>query len=675
MSGYDITNIEALRDEIRRHDYKYYVLDQPEISDKEYDALFRRLIELEEKHPEAVTDDSPSQRVGGAPSSKFVPAPHATPMLSLSNAFDDQELAKFCHSISRSLEIEDEIEYVVEPKLDGVAVELVYESGKLVTASTRGDGYTGENITPNVRTIPSIPLKLRLDNISDEINVLDVRGEVFMNRSHFAELNRYRDETGSQPFANPRNAAAGSLRQLDPKITARRKLNFYAYALGRVEGMELKTHWETLQTLKKLGLPVNLEYTAKSTGLDQILQHYKYLNDVRQDLPYEIDGAVVKVNSLELQSRLGEKARSPRWAIAYKFEALQAVTRIKKIEVSVGRTGALTPVAVMDPVEVGGVTVSRATLHNQDEIDRKDVREGDTVIIQRAGDVIPEVVEVISDKRPQDSEPYKIPDQCPVCNSEAIRVEGQAAKRCVNSLCPARLKETIRHFASRGAMDIDGLGEKIVDQLVDNGLVDDPADLYELSREQIADLDRMGSKSAANLIEAIENSRSPRMDRFLFSLGVPLVGEHVARLLLQEFNDIDELMSAKEDELLNIHGIGPEVTESVMSFFRDPRNKDMIKRLMDKGINPEPIQKDDKTRSSNVQGKAFVFTGSISLPRPDAKRLVEQAGASVKGSVSKKTDYVVAGEDPGSKLDKARDLGVEIISEEEFMRLINKPPE
>jgi DNA ligase (NAD+) len=666
--------IEKLRAEIRRHDHLYYVLDRPEITDAEYDRLFRRLEELEKAHPELITPDSPTQRVGGKPLEKFGQIEHAVPMLSLSNVFDEGEFREFDRRVRRGLGTEEEISYAVEPKLDGVAMELVYRDGLLESGSTRGDGYTGEDVTANIRTIKAIPLKLAGDGIFAGVSLIDVRGEVFMNRSDFDLLNRNRDEEGLVPFANPRNAAAGSIRQLDPRMTAERPLKFIGYALGRVEGTPLPdTHLGTLRGLARLGIPVNLEHTRECVGAEAALDHYRRLEELRERLPYEIDGVVIKVDSLADQDALGVKTRSPRWAVAFKFEPMQATTVIRKIEIGVGRTGALTPVAVMDPVGIGGVTVSRATLHNQDEIDRKDIREGDTVVIQRAGDVIPEVVEVVTEKRPPESAPYSIPDTCPVCASRVVRLEGQAAKRCVNASCPARLKETIRHFASRTAMDIEGLGAKIVEQLVDKGLVDDPADLYDLDAETLAGLDRMAEKSAKNLIEALERSKRAPADRFLFSLGIPLVGEHVARLLMEAFGDVATLAERSVEDLADIHGIGPEVARSVVAFFSEPKNMEVVRRLLESGVEPLPVEGPPADVDSPLAGKTVVFTGSISMKRADAKRAVQAAGGKVSGSVGGKTDYVVAGESAGSKLEKAKELGVEILTEEEFREIAGIP--
>ena len=660
---------EGLREEIRRHDYLYYVMDSPEISDREYDRLFRKLEELEAAYPTLVTPDSPTQRVGGQPLEKFGQVQHAIPMLSLSNVFDEGELREFDQRVKRALGISRDIPYVVEPKLDGVAVELVYEDSLLVAASTRGDGYTGEDITANVRTIKAIPLRLAPKGLFSRVPLIDVRGEIFMNRADFDKLNRSRDEAGLPSFANPRNAAAGAVRQLDPRITSQRPLKFAAHGVGRVDGSLPETQMELLIGLNDLGIPANLANTKLCENIDEAIRHYHVLQEAREKLPYEIDGTVVKVNSLSDQVTLGLRTRSPRWAAAFKFEPLQAQTRVLRIEASVGRTGTLTPVAIMEPVSVGGVTVSRATLHNQDEVDRKDVREGDTVIIQRAGDVIPEVVSVVKELRPNESQPYALPDKCPVCNSHAVRLEGQAAKRCVNVSCPARLKETIRHFASRNAMDIEGLGTKLVEQLVDRALVKNPADLYSLDQATLASLERMADKSASNLMAAIEDSKSVPADRLLFGLGIPLVGEHVARVLLEAFGDIESLSLQSIDEMQRVHGIGPEVAQSVAEFFGEPKNREMIQRLFQADVKPIPLEMPERSAETPLTGKTVVFTGTISMPREDAKRAVENAGGNVTGSVSNKTDFVVAGADPGSKLDKARELGVRILDEEEFREL------
>lgn len=663
----DIPNeIDHLRERIRYHDHLYYVLDSPEISDREYDILFRRLEELERAYPDLVTPDSPSQRVGGEPLDKFGQAAHAVPMLSLSNVFEEQEVLEFDRRIRKTLGVTNGVSYVVEPKLDGVAVELVYEDGALVSASTRGDGYVGEDVTVNVRTIRAIPLRLIHRGSLTAASLIDIRGEIFMHRAAFDLLNRQRDEEGVTTFANPRNAAAGSIRQLDPKITSARPLTFAAHGVGRVEGATVETQMELLTALHDLGLPANLANAAMCKDVEAVLRRYEDLQRMRETLPYEIDGAVIKVNSLAQQAALGIKMRSPRWAVAFKFEPVQATTRIVRIDVGVGRTGTLTPVAIMEPVTVGGVTVSRATLHNQDEIDRKDVREGDTVVIQRAGDVIPEVVQVVLEKRPEKSEPYGIPDTCPVCGSDAVRLQGQAAKRCVNGSCPARLKETIHHFASRNAMDIEGLGTKLIDQMVDRKLITNVADLYTLNLDKLASLERMAEKSASNVLQALERSKKVAADRLLFSLGIPLVGEHVARLLMMEFRDVQTLAAKSSDEIQQVHGIGPEVGQSVTAFFAEPHNREIVRRLLESGVTPVPLETLQRGAESPFTGKTVVFTGTISMPRAEAKKIVEDAGGKVSGSVSSKTDFVVAGDEPGSKLDKAIQLGIRVLSEDDL---------
>jgi DNA ligase (NAD+) len=662
--------IDLLRREIRHHDYMYYVLDTPEISDREYDDLFRKLECFENQYPQFRSPDSPTQRIGGEAIEKFVQMTHAIPMLSLANIFDSGELFDFDARVRKLLGVATPIPYVVEPKLDGIAIELIYRDGFLITGGTRGDGTTGEDVTPNIKTIKAIPLSLRSRGPLSDVGLIDVRGEIFMTRSAFDSLNKERDELGLPSFANPRNAAAGSIRQLDPNVTAQRRLRFYAHGVGRIERGGVSTQMDLLYALNDLGIPSNVEHAKLCIGLEEALIHYNTLAEIRNSLPFEIDGTVIKVNLLEWQDQLGAKSRSPRWAVAYKFAPVQAETRIIRIEVGVGRTGALTPVAIMEPVNVGGVKISRATLHNQDEIDRKDVREGDVVIIQRAGDVIPEVVKVKTELRSPVSHPYKIPNHCPVCGSEAVRLKGQAAKRCVNSSCPARLKETIKHFSSRAAMDIEGLGDKLVEQLVDKGLIQDPADIYYLDVDSLLSLDRMAEKSATNLINSIKRSKSATIDRFLFSLGIPLVGETVARLLVQSFGDMDSIRAKSAAELQEIPGIGPEVAQSVVTFFSEPRNIYMIDRLVSVGVSPGFLVDHNHGESYPLKGRIFVFTGSISLARNEAKRIVVGAGGVVANSVTKKTDYVVVGADPGSKLDKARELGVKVITESEFKDMV-----
>lgn len=659
--------IAKLRKELNYHSYRYYVLDDPEITDAEYDRMFRKLQALEEKFPELVTPDSPTQRVGAAPLEEFETVTHTIPMVSLDNAFDDGEMRDFDQRLRKLLEL-DEIEYTVEPKLDGTAVELVYENGLFTVGSTRGDGFTGENITQNLKTIKSIPLRLMNDKAPIPER-LEVRGEVFYPVAAFKKLNEQRLKAGEPAFINPRNSASGSLRQLDPKLTAERPLDMYAHSLGQVAGYEFKTQWEALETFKKWGFKVN-PLSKVCRGIDAALAHYRKLGELRESLPYEIDGSVAKVNSFELQRRAGMRTRSPRWAIAYKYEAQQETTQILSIEVQVGRTGTITPVAIMQPVMVGGVTVSRATLHNEDEIERLGVKIGDTVVIQRAGDVIPEVVKVIESKRTGKEKKFKFPKKCPVCGEPVVRLEGEVAHRCQNINCPAQLKEGIRHFASKLAMNIDGLGEKLIEQLVDKGLVKSFADLYFLNKDKLAELERMAEKSAQNIIDAIAKSREVAFDRFIYALGMRHVGEHMARVLAKEFGSLQNLLKADAERLQQIHEVGPQVAESVSRFFREKKNLATIERLKKGGVKIREIAK-PKTAEQKFAGKTFVFTGALEkFSRDEAERLVDERGGRASGSVSKKTDYVIAGPGAGSKLDKARELGVTVISEDEFSKMV-----
>jgi DNA ligase (NAD+) len=656
--------IEKLREEIEYHNYRYYVLDQPEITDAEYDRLMRELEKLEEQSPELRTPNSPTQRVGASPLEEFEIVRHTIPMLSLANAFDESEARDFDKRVKKFLGTSEEIEYVAEPKFDGLAIELVYEAGQFVVGSTRGDGVNGENITQNLRTIKTIPLQL----IRNEIPVperLEIRGEVMMQLKRFKELNRKREERDESPFANPRNAAAGSVRQLDPKVTAERPLEIYFYALGEVRGWTFKTQWEVLKTLPKWGLRTN-PHVRKCKNIEEVLDYYHEMNEKRETLPYEIDGTVIKVNSFDLQTRLGEIARSPRWALAFKFQPKQETTKILDIRVQVGRTGALTPVAVMEPVKVGGVEVSRATLHNQDEVDKKDVRVGDTVVIQRAGDVIPEVVEVITSKRKGTETKFKMPSKCPVCGAEVIKEE--AIHRCIGLDCPAQLKGRIRHFASKRAMDIDGLGVKLIDQLVDKGLVKDVADIYYIKKEQLIELERMADKSAQNIIDAIEKSKTKPLSKFLYALGIRNVGETTAEDLACHFQRLEDFFHLSEEDLMEVEGVGPEVAASVHQFFGDKKNRESIDRLKKAGVKViEPKAKE----KGKLAGKTFVFTGALkTFGRDEARTLVESMGATTTSTVSKKVDFVVVGEDPGSKFDKAKELGVKTLTEGEFKKMI-----
>ena len=653
--------IEELRNKLHHHNYRYYVLDDPEISDAEYDRLLRELQELENQHPGLVTPDSPTQRVGAAPLAAFETVTHTVPMLSLDNAMDEAEIRGFDERVKRGLQTSD-VEYICEPKLDGLAIELVYENGVFVLAATRGDGISGEDVTQNVRTIKSIPLRLRSDaEVPPER--LELRGEVILNIASFERLNAQRERDGDSLFANPRNAAAGSVRQLDSTITASRPLDIYCYALGQVIGAEFASQDELLRRLKNWGLKVNtLIKTCKN--IEEVIAYYQGMEAKREELPYEIDGVVVKVNSFELQERLGIRTRSPRWAIAYKFAAKQEITQILDIIAQVGRTGALTPVAKMAPVRVGGVEVRRATLHNQDEIDRKDIRIGDWVVIQRAGDVIPEVVKVIDSKRSGEEQKYKLPETCPSCGGPVVRLESEAVHRCQNLACPAQIKEHIFHFASRRAMDIDGLGEKIIDQLVEKRLVKDVADLYYLTKDQLSGLERMADKSGQNVIDAIRESRERGLERLLFALGIRFVGEHVARVLVNAFSSIEKLKKATVLELMTVHEIGPQVASSVFYFFMQDENIRTLERLKNAGVSFEPME---LPRSDVFAGKTFVFTGTLLFfTRNEAQEIVESLGGRAASSVSKNTDYVVVGANPGSKAEKARQLGVSMISEEEF---------
>ena len=655
--------VDKLREEIEYHNYRYYVLDQPEISDAEYDRLLRELEKLEEQYPELRSPHSPTQRVGAPPLEAFEMVTHTIPMLSLANAFDESEARDFDKRVKKFLRTSADIEYVAEPKFDGLAIELVYERGKFTVGSTRGDGVNGENITQNLRTIKTIPLQL----IEKEIPAperLEIRGEVIMRINKFKELNRKREEKGEPLFANPRNAAAGSVRQLDSKITAKRPLEIYCYGPGEVIGWTFKTQWDFLKTLPAWGLRTNPNVrTCKN--IDEVLDYYHEMNEKRETFPYEIDGTVIKVNDVDVQARLGEISRSPRWALAFKFPPKQETTKVLDIIVQVGRTGALTPVAVMEPVKVGGVEVSRATLHNQDEIDKKDVRIGDTVIVQRAGDVIPEVVQVIATKRKGTEKKFRMPSKCPVCGAEVIKEE--AIHRCIGLDCPAQLKGRIKHFASKRAMDIEGLGVKLIDQLVDKGLVKDVADLYYIQKGPLIALERMADKSAQNIIDAIEKSKTKLLSKFLYALGIRHVGETTAEDLARRFTRLDDFFHLSEADLKEVEGIGPEVAASVVRFFSDKKNRESIELLRKAGVTvTEPKSKE----KGKWAGKTFVFTGALkAFGREQARSRVESLGGLTSSTLSKKVDYVVVGSDPGSKFDKAKELGIKTMTEEEFKKM------
>jgi DNA ligase (NAD+) len=656
--------IERLRRELEHHNYRYYVLDAPEISDQEYDRMMRRLQDLEGLYPDLVTPESPTQKVGAPPRDEFGTVRHSIPMLSLQNAFADEELTEFDARVKRLLGTED-FDYVAEPKIDGLAVEVVYRGGIYAQGSTRGDGYLGEDVTENLRTVRSLPLRLRAGT-GGLPSLLEVRGEVYLGKKDFAKLNKKREESGEPVFANPRNAAAGSVRQLDPSITAARKLDIFLYAIGRYEGVDFRTHWDMLEAFKSWGLRVNPEIRM-CKNVEEAAEFHTHIETRRKHLDYEIDGIVLKVNSLELQEKLGQISRSPRWAIAYKFEPEQATTVIKAIKVQVGRTGALTPVAVMEPVHIGGVEVKSATLHNQDEIDRKDIRVGDTVIVQRAGDVIPEVVEVVREKRTGREKKFTIPNRCPVCGSHVYRDPDEAVSRCTNMSCPAIIKQSIRHFASKAALDIDGLGTKIIDQLVERGLVKTVADLYRLTKDDLMSLERLGDKSSDNLLRSIEMSKKTTLTRLIYALGIRHVGDHVARVLAEEFASLEDVEKADVDDLTSIPEIGPKVAESIRSFFEEKRNRDAISDLVNLGIE---YHRAARSGGGKLKGKAFVFTGALKgFTRDEAKNLVEKLGGRVVGSVSKKVDYVVVGEDPGSKYEQAQKLGIKTIDETAFRKL------
>ena len=657
-----------LRKELNRHNYLYYMLDEPEISDAEYDRMMRELVGLEEQYPELITPDSPTQRVGAPPLEKFVSVPHAVPMLSLENGFDEEEIRAFDQRTKKFLDTDAPMTYTAEPKMDGVAVELTYENSQLVRVSTRGDGFTGEDITANARTIRTIPLALLADPFLRIPKRLEVRGEVFIALKAFRTLNKERVENGDSPFANPRNAAAGSLRQLDSKITAKRPLEIFCYGIGLVEGLSFKTHWDTLQGLKCLGLRVN-PLTRRCKGIETAIAYYKEIASKRHQLAYEVDGVVIKVDDLTLQKRLGEKSRSPRWAIAYKFPATQETTRVMKIEVQVGRTGVLTPVAHLKPISVGGVVVSRATLHNEDEVVKKDIRQGDTVLVQRAGDVIPEVVKVIVSKRNGQEVPFRMPDTCPVCGSEVVRLEGEVAHRCINTSCKAQVKERIKHFASKDALDIDGLGDKLVEQMVEKGLIKSYADIFSVKRDTLIGLERMAEKSADNLFTAIEHSKRTTLARFIYALGIRHVGEHLAKVLAERFGSLERFMEAGEEELLRVEEVGPQVAKSVVTFFRNRENREHIDRILAEGVVPAAQA---STKGKPLAGTTFVLTGTLpSMTRSEAKAKIEELGGKVLSAVSSKTSYVVAGKNPGSKLDKARSLGIGIMDEEGLKKLIS----
>lgn len=693
--------IRRLREEIRTHDHNYFVLDRPTISDKDYDSLFQELKDLETEHPDLITPDSPTQRVSGLPLEAFEKVAHRTPMLSLQNSYSPDEIRAFDERVKKALHTEDALTYFCEPKLDGLAIELIYEDGALTGALTRGDGMIGENVISNVRTIRGIPHRLALKTPP---RLLEIRGEILMFKRDFKALNESQQEAGVVPFANPRNAAAGSIRQLDPRIAAARPLRLFAYAPGVLEGIAFKTQQEFETLICDFGVPTvgvsdnsepmenfiertmaTLETCRENGGLrpplarrcagaEEAVAYYHFIEKIRHLLPFDIDGIVTKVDSFRLQEELGFVARSPRWATAAKFQPEQGETIIHEIAVQVGRTGALTPVAIMEPVRVSGVTITNATLHNQDEIDRKDVRIGDTVVIQRAGDVIPEVIRVVIEKRPKDSEPFRIPSNCPICREPVVKLEGEVVSRCVNPICPAIVKETLKHFVARRAMNIERLGDRLIETLVDTGLVKSFSDLYRLDREQLLELERQGEKSVANILKSIDASRRTTLARLIFALGIRFIGEATAKSLARHFRSIEALAEADEERLLEVEDIGPKVALSVQTAFNNPSLLREIRELRKLGVEYEISARKksagSETGSETLAGKKFVITGTLPVGRNEAKDLIEAHGGAVLGSVSKKTNYLVAGEEAGSKLQKAMELEIPVLDWDGLQRLI-----
>ena len=665
----DLENrIIELRRTINDHNYNYYVLDNPIISDIEYDTLLRELDTLETKRPDLITTDSPTQRVGAAPLAAFTSVEHSIPMLSLENAMNSDELIAYYDRTKKGLGEIGDIQFVAEPKLDGIGVELIYQDGSLIRGLTRGDGTMGEDITQNIKTIRSIPLALRNDKRNFP-NLLEVRGEVFMLKKDFQKLNMAREDNNEPLFANPRNAAAGSLRQLDPSITAKRPLSIFCYEAGNITGDTFSSHKDFLSALAEWGFPVNNEI-ALTNDVDQMLSYHKKLEDKRNNLPYEIDGTVFKVNNIDQRNTLGTRSRSPRWAIAGKFKAIQVTSTVIDIVASIGRTGAITPVAKLRPVNVGGVIVTNATLHNQDEIDRKDIRIGDTVWVQRAGDVIPEVVKVVKDKRPLNANRYQLPKLCPSCDKEIIRPEGESVARCFNLLCSAQTKGRIKHFISKGGLDVDGFGEKLVDQLVDKELIHTFDDIFTLRFDDLVNLERMAEKSAHNILTSIEKSKKTTFARFVYALGIRNIGSHLSKVLEDHFqSDLEKFQSTTFEELENINEVGPIVADAIVRFWSDESNTAIVSNCIERGV--EFMQRSNSL-DKRFDNLSFVFTGTLKkLKRDDAKKIVESYGGRVSSSVSKKISYLVAGESAGSKLDKARDLGVKVVTELEFLDMTN----
>jgi len=665
--------VEKLRRAIRYHNYRYYVLDDPVVSDAEYDRLMRDLQQLEERFPELQSPDSPTQQVGGEPREELGLVDHPSPMMSLKAVYDQEDVRNFDQNCRQELG-RDAVEYVAEPKYDGLAVELIYEEGRLSLAATRGDGETGEDITANVRTIKEVPLALLNQGDPPPPDYLVVRGEIYMRRDEFEAFNRQRADEGKDTFANPRNAAAGSVRQLDPNVTARRPLHIFLYALPQAAELDFETHWQALQAMPDWGLRVNRERVARCSGPEEMFDYHARMAELRDELPYEIDGVVFKVNRLADWDVLGVRTRDPRWALAYKFQPRRATTQIEEIEVQVGRTGQLTPVARLEPIHIGGVEVRRASLHNQSEIERKDIRIGDTVLVERAGDVIPHVVKSIKEERDGSERAFHMPTHCPVCGSKVFMSEDKKTARCTNPNCPAQIRERLTHCASREALDIEGLGEKRAEQLLDAGVVDSIASLYDLTADDLTSLERFAEKSAANLIREIEQSKETSLDRFLYALGIPLVGQHVARVLARRFRTLDALQDASQEELEQIDEIGPKVARSVVTFFEEERNRTTIERIREAGLTLHNPYAEERPRP--LEGLTFVFTGSLERwTRDEVQRKVEQLGGKAASSVSSNTDYVVAGPGAGQKLDEARARDIPTLDEEQFVGLIERREE
>ncbi|MBS3741730.1 MAG: NAD-dependent DNA ligase LigA [Candidatus Cloacimonetes bacterium] len=663
--------VAKLTKAIRYHNYRYYVMDDPVISDAEYDKLMRQLQKLEQEYPDLQDPNSPTQRVGGEVKEELGTVKHPTPLLSLKAAYKKEEIINFSETCQKELN-NNKIEYVAEPKYDGLSIELIYEDGNLTTAATRGDGNTGENVLSNVKTIAEIPLKLRSEKNESPAKLV-VRGEVFMLKDEFNDFNKKREGKGEDPFANPRNAAAGSLRQLDPKTTAERPLHVFIYEVLLCNGCDFENHWQELKAFEDYGLKVNMTQSQKCDDIHEALRYYDEMAEKRDELPYEIDGIVIKVNDLKDRDKMGVRQRDPRWAIAYKFKPRQGTTNLENIKVQVGRTGKLTPVAKLEPLNIGGVQVSRASLHNQSEVEKKDIRIGDTVLVERAGDVIPYVVKPIKDERDGSEKKFHMPDKCPVCNSEVVMSEDKKTTRCPNINCRAQVRERIIHFTQKAAMNIQGLGKRRVIQLMNANLIDSISSIYDLEKDEIADLERYGDKSAQNLIDEIENSKEQTLQRFIYALGIPLIGEHLAQVLAQNYKTLEDIKNADKEELEQIHEIGPEVADSITVFFSQEDNLEQINKILDAGVELQNPAYREKDKKLPLEGKKFVFTGAMDeWTRAEAKKLVEDLGGRATSSVSGETDYLVAGENPGSKLEKAKQNNVEILNEKDFKNLLEK---